>query len=264
MAKIKIFQSDTYPSEVVTIKKQLQQLPAYVLEKITTEEYLRDYICDAIWDSDSPCGKLYDMLMVELESHEVVAYHNTRLSNTDSIRKNGLIFSDDRYVKQLQRAMAEVGINSDTSQDVLALVNQEINRWNSKDGNRRKNEICFFFDMDYYLSYDKFLAIYGGEFLEFGLTAHDLLRKYKTVAKIGHPYVIEFSIPFCWLSKFEKMDIARYMLEEWVHLDLRKDNTDHQYSGRIEKEIPSEFIIAIHQVPDNFPDLDKYFFGKKQ
>ena len=77
---------------------------------------------------------------------------------------------------------------------------------------------------------------------------------------MGKPYVIEFAIPFSKMNRFQKQDVARYMLEEWIHLDIRRDRTAHQYDGRIEFEIPAQKIICIHEVEDNFPDIDRWLF----
>lgn len=55
------------------------------------------------------------------------------------------------------------------------------------------------------------------------------------------------------------MDIARYMIEEWIHLDVIGDDVSHQYDGRIEKEIPPEKIIDIHIVEDDFQKWYEYY-----
>ena len=77
---------------------------------------------------------------------------------------------------------------------------------------------------------------------------------------MGKPYVIEFVIPFSRMETFEKQDVARYMLEEWIHMDIRKDKTEHQYDGRIEFEIPPQNIVCVHEVEDGFPEMDKWLF----
>lgn len=88
------------------------------------------------------------------------------------------------------------------------------------------------------------------------------LKKYREIIKLGKPYVVEFSIPFSKIDRFEKQDIARYMLEEWIHLDIRKDEAAHQYDGRIEFEIPANNIIKVVEVEDEFPDLDRWLFDE--
>lgn len=50
------------------------------------------------------------------------------------------------------------------------------------------------------------------------------------------------------------------MLEEWIHMDIRKDKTEHQYDGRIEFEIPPQNIVCVHEVEDGFPEMDKWLF----
>ena len=68
------------------------------------------------------------------------------------------------------------------------------------------------------------------------------------------------ALPFSRMETFEKQDVARYMLEEWIHMDIRKDKTEHQYDGRIEFEIPPQNIVCVHEVEDGFPEMDKWLF----
>ena len=71
---------------------------------------------------------------------------------------------------------------------------------------------------------------------------------------------MEFVIPFSWMKQFDKMDVARYMMKEWIHLDIKKDKAAHQYDGRIEHEIPADKIIEVHEVEDSFPQIDRWLF----
>lgn len=263
MSQIKLFHPETYPDTIVEARGKLQLLPDDIISELYAVEFLCDYTSSAIWNIEAPFGKLHQDLMRILESHDIVAYHNTRLPNKQSIETHGLIFSDDRYIDMLRDAMRDADILHPQIDKVIGVVVHERERWKSGDSNRRKNEICFIYDMDYYKNYDKFLAVYGGEFMEFGLTAHTenrSLSKYKDIIKIGHPYVVEFAIPFSWMNKYSKQDVARFIIEEWIHLDIKKDEVAHQYDGRIEREIPADKIIEIHQVEDNFPEMDEWLF----
>lgn len=263
MEQIRIFQSDEYPVE-------LQQLRHYILEfsentkkELLEAKYLNDYASSKMWDSDSEFGRVHNKLMTVLEGYNIIAYHNTRLVDPSKIMRNGLIFSDERYIESLREDMQQQEITREMITDIIGKVIKERDRWEINGVNRRKNEICFIFDLDYYKDYDKFLATYGGEFLEFALESikHDgNLAKYRKIIKLGKPYVVEFAIPFSKMDRFEKQDIARYMLEEWIHLDIRKDEVAHQYDGRIEFEIPAQNIIALHGVEDSFPDMDRWLF----
>jgi hypothetical protein len=159
--------------------------------------------------------------------------------------------------------MKNAEIDDSLINEVIDIVTHERDRWESSGANRRKDEICYIYDMDYYKDYDKFLAVYGGEFVEYGLHSYvgnGSLEKYRQVIKLGHPYVVEFAIPVHSMSIPGIQDVARFMLEEWIHLDLRKDETQHQYDGRIEFEIPPENIIEVHEVEDSFPEWDDYMF----
>jgi len=263
MAQIKLFHPETYPSTIVEVRTKLQSLPDYIRKELYDAEFLRDYISSSIWNIEEPFGELHQELMSVLRPHEIVVYHNTRLPDKRSIESHGLIFSDDRYIGMLRTTMQDAGISCSQIDAIIDVVIHERERWKSGDSNRRKNEVCFIYDMDYYKDYDKFLAIYGGEFMEFGLNAHtgnQSLLKYKDVIKIGQPYVVEFAIPFNWMGQFLQQDVARFMIEEWIHLDIKKDEVAHQYDGRIECEIPADKIIKIHEVEDSFPELDKWLF----
>lgn len=263
MAQIKLFHPKTYPNTVEAVREKLQLLPDNVRSELYTTEFLCDYTSSAMWNIEAPFGELHQELMRVLEPHEIVAYHNTRLPDKQSIESHGLIFSDDRYTDILQAALQVAGISQSLINEIMGVVVHERERWKFGDCNRRKNEVCFIYDTDYYKDYDKFLAVYGGEFMEFGLSAHTgnrTLSKYKDIIKIGHPYVVEFAIPFNWMQQFDKQDVARFIMEEWIHLDIKKDEVAHHYEGRIEHEIPADKIIEIHEVEDSFPEMDEWLF----
>lgn len=264
MAVIYLFHSETYTKEVREIRERLQTIPNCIKQKMIETKYLHDYTSSAMWNSDTPFGQIHGDLMKTLNEHEIAAFHNTRLLDSESIKRSGIIFSDERYVESLKDSMQTVGIEAEQIDKIVSIVIHERERWNDGKQNRRKNEICFIYDWDYYKDYDKFLATYGGEFMIFGLSNYSDeklgLREYKDIIKLGHPYVIEFSIPFSWMSFFDQQDVACYMLDEWIHLDIKHDEPRHQYDGRIEKEIPPEKIISIHEVEDDFKEMDNWLF----
>lgn len=265
MAQIKIFQPKTYTSEIKKIRADIMDFSENTKREIIEEQYLSDYTSSQMWDVYSDFGKIHNKLMNCLEKHDIIAYHNTRLRTPKKIVNDGLIFSDERYIKSIREDMLCQEISEDLIEDVVMKVIKERDRWECNGINRRKNEICFIFDFDYYKDYDKFLATYGGEFLEFALTSikdGSNLVGYREIIKLGKPYVVEFFIPYSKMDKFQKQDIARYILEEWIHLDLRKDEVSHQYDGRIEFEIPADNIIKIYDVEDYFPDIDRWLFNE--
>ncbi|MBT9858289.1 hypothetical protein GPK86_18215 [Blautia faecis] len=265
MAQIKIFQSETYPSEIQKVRECILDFSESTKKELIETEYLNDYASSKLWDANSDFGRVHNKLMTVLENHSIIAYHNTRLAKPSKIMCNGLIFSDERYIDSLREDMQQQNVQQEMIGDIISRVIKERDRWEHNGVNRRKNEICFIFDMDYYKDYDKFLATYGGEFLEFALESikhNGNLKKYREIIKLGKPYVVEFTIPFSKIDRFQKQDIARYMLEEWIHLDIRKDEVAHQYDGRIEFEIPAENIIKLHDVEDYFPDMDKWLFDE--
>ena len=261
MTQIKIFQSDTYTSEILKVREGVLKFSENTKKELIETKYLNDYASSKMWDANSDFGKIHSRLMESLEENEIIAYHNTRLRIPEKIKDVGLIFSDERYIGSLRDDMQKQNIPEGLIDDIITRVIKERDRWEHNGINRRKNEICFIFDFDYYKDYDKFLATYGGEFLEFALESvkhNGNLKKYKEIIKLGKPYVVEFAIPFSKIDRFQKQDIARYMLEEWIHLDIRKDEVSHEYDGRIEFEIPAENIIALHEVEDSFPDMDRW------
>lgn len=264
MALIYLFHPPTYTEGICEIRNRLQTIPASTKQEMIATKYLSDYTSSAMWATDTPFGQIHGDLMKELNKHEIAAFHNTRLLDIESIKRKGIIFSDERYVNSVKKSMQIAGIEEKRIDKIVSIIIGERDRWNDGKQNRRKNEICFIYDWDYYKDYDKFLAIYGGEFMEFGLSNYSDeklgLREYKDIIKLGHPYVIEFSIPFRWINVFDQQDVARSMLEEWIHLDIKHDEPKHQYDGRIEKEIPPEKIINIHEVEDDFKDMDNWLF----
>lgn len=265
MQQIKIFRPETYPDEIVTIRDNLLNLPSNIKEVLQKKEYLRDYINEEIWNTGSPVYNLHQDLLVALDSHEIVAFHNTRLPGKDCIVRNGLIFSDGRYIEMLRTGMRDSYVCEARIDEIIEIVSREISRWNVGHENKRQNQTCFIYDFDYYEVYNKFLATFGGEFMEFGLSAHvnnGSLASFRDVLKIGCPYVVEFSIPFIWINKYDKMDVARHIIMEWITKDIRREEIDHRYDGRIEREIPPEKIIRIHEVNDDFSEIDKWLFER--
>lgn len=263
MAQIKIFKPETYPLEIQKVRKCISDFSENTRIEIIETQYLNDYTSSKMWDESSDFGRIHSKLMASLEGHDIIAYHNTRLFTPSKIINKGLIFSDERYIDSIREDMQRQGISKELIEDIIPRVIKERDRWEHNGINRRKNEICFIYDFDYYKDYDKFLATYGGEFLKFALESikdTGNLEKYREIIKLGKPYVVEFAIPFSKMDRFQKQDVARYMLEEWIHLDVRKDEVAHQYDGRIEFEIPAQNIIKLHGVEDYFPDMDRWLF----
>ena len=52
--------------------------------------------------------------------------------------------------------MQQQEITREMITDIIGKVIKERDRWEINGVNRRKNEICFIFDLDYYKDYDKF------------------------------------------------------------------------------------------------------------
>lgn len=265
MHRVKLFHSETYTEDINTVREALNRLPEETKREIIDTEFLCDYMSNIIWKEEHPVYLLHQELMKALCDCEIVLYHNTRLFDKTTVLTKGLIFSDDRYIQILRTAMKANNIPEMVMESAIDRVLKQISRWNEGGDNHRKNQICYIYDMDYYSDYEKFLSTFGGEFVEFGLLGNgeETIDEYKKIAKIGKPYVVEFIVPYARVHRFEKMDIARYMLEEWIHLDIRKDEERHQYDGWINFEVPAKDIIAMHEVDDYFPDLDDYFGIRK-
>lgn len=261
MAQIKIFRSETYTKDIQEVRYGILAFSEKTKKEMIETSYLYDYTSTKLLDAESDFGKIHRKLMNSLEEHDIVAYHNTRLTDPSKIINNGLIFSDDRYIESLREDMRQYGISTDRIEEIVSKVIKEQERWERGGINQRKNEVHFIFDLDYYEDYDKFLATYGGEFLIRSMKCDGDLKKNKKILKLGKPYIVEFAIPYSRMVNFQKEKIARYMLEEWIHIDIKKDKAVHQYDGRIEFEIPARNIIEIHEVSDNFPDIDAYLFG---
>lgn len=262
MHNIKIFNSETYPLSILELKESLKNMPMSILDELKTNN-LHDYLNEAIWNYDSPISHLHKSITQALMVHNIVCYHNTRITNKNTILDKGLIFSDSRYIDILTNDMLEANINKSLIKEVLDAVEQEINRHTLEGKNKRRNAICFFYDLGYYKEYDMFLASYGGEFVEFGLSAisqNNSLEKYKEILKLGKPYIVEFLIPFKWLDEIIQEKIGVFLIKEWTNLEIIKEEPSHEYDGWIEREIPSKFIVGIYEVKDYFPDIDDHLF----
>lgn len=156
MAQIKIFQSETYPSEIQKVRECILDFSESTKKELIETEYLNDYASSKLWDTNSDFGRVHNKLMTVLENHSIIAYHNTRLADPSKIMCNGLIFSDERYIGSLREDMQQQNIQQEMIDDIISKVIKERDRWEHNGVNRRKNEICFIFDIDYYKDYFKF------------------------------------------------------------------------------------------------------------
>lgn len=75
-----------------------------------------------MWNTEAPFGKLHNELIIVLEPHEIIAYHNTRLPDITSIERQGLIFSDDRYTDMIRAAMRDADITQPLIDEVIGIV----------------------------------------------------------------------------------------------------------------------------------------------
>lgn len=144
MEQIRIFQSDEYPVE-------LQQLRHYILEfsentkkELLETKYLNDYASSKMWDSDSEFGRVHNKLMTVLEGYNIIAYHNTRLVDPSKIMRNGLIFSDERYIESLREDMQQQEITREMITDIIGKVIKERDRWEINGVNRRKMKFVLY------------------------------------------------------------------------------------------------------------------------
>lgn len=243
MKRLKIFQPETYPSVIKNIRLRLSNISAKEKMEMKKPKALCDYT-SKLFDTHSEFGEILNCLINTMEAFDIVAYHNTRLCKPQKIIENGLIFSDERYISSLREDMTQYGIPEKLMESVISKVKKERDRWGISSNNRR-DQVCFYFDLDYSMAFDKFFYTYGGEFVDFGLNEEE---KYKDIISMGKPYIVEFVIPFAPINRYEKMDIARYMLEKWIHLDIRKDETDHAHAGFVDFEIPPQNIIQVHDL----------------
>ena len=265
MNNIKIFRPETYTDEIISIRKRLLELPDSIKYDLINEEFLADYMDDIIWKEGASIQKIHNELIGVLNNANIVLYHNTRIYDKKLIEEKGLVFSDERYIDSIRETLLAIDIEDNVIDKTIYYIKKEQNRWIEENRNRRVNEVCFMYDIDYCCErgYAKYLASYGGEFLEFGLNSYkDEIgeNNYKKIIKAGKPFIVESDAgrPAEYMDMLLKLNIARYMLEEWIHIDIVKDKVQHEYDSRIEKEVPPENIMCIHEVDDDFPQFDEY------
>lgn len=245
MAQIKIFRSESYTQDIIEIREKLNELPEMVKCEIKSNKYLSDYV-DKVWKNSHALHEVHESLIYALKYHEIILYHNTRQSDKTSLLMNGLIFSNEKYICFIKDSLRNEGYNKAIIDFVVKKVQGQINRFNQNESNHRRDQICFIYDVDYHNEYDKFYSTFGGEFLERALEKSESI--YRDILKIGDPYIVEFSIPVAWMDEYLISEIAKYMLEEWLHLDIRKDMPDHRYDGWINKQVPSEKILNVYEI----------------
>jgi hypothetical protein len=240
-------------------KNRLKFLPDTLIHELKTAKFINDRLRAEEWKPTEGLGELFLDLIEALGNHNIVAYHNTRLTQPEDIYHEGLIFSDERYLGKLKRAILEAGMDENIAVELERLVKKE-QAFRQENFQNRINEVSFFYDMDYYLDYDIFLMTLGGEFVDNALRDKNQNRLITAdiaarIKKLGMPCVVEFFFPGKWLESI-LFDVARYMIEKWVCDDLRNEKGDHRYDDRIETEIPASNIIKVHVVkePARFED----------
>ncbi|NLZ73408.1 MAG: hypothetical protein GX905_06270, partial [Bacteroidales bacterium] len=249
--KIKIYQKDTYPEEIIQIRERLKGFPEETTKELKNIDCLRSYLENQAWTPSDHVGQLFEDLTEALTNHEIVVYHNTRLMHPKEICCEGLIFSDERYLAKQKRAVLEAGMGRGVADELEELLNKE-QEFRRRDHQNRINEVCYFYDMSHYQDYEIYLATLGGEFVDNALSRRDA-RSHITdfleqrIKKLGVPCVVEFWFPGKWLIKPYLYEVANHMIEKWIYDCLRKEEGDFQYHGRIEREIPANQIIAVHR-----------------
>ena len=79
MAQIKIFQSETYSTDLHKVRSEILDFSSGTKKEIIEEKYINDYASSKLWDPKSEFGRIHGKLMNYLEGNDIVAYHNTRL-----------------------------------------------------------------------------------------------------------------------------------------------------------------------------------------
>lgn len=125
MEQIRIFQSDEYPAELQQLRQCILEFPEKTKKELLETKYLNDYASSKMWDRDSDFGRIHNKLMTVLEGYNIIAYHNTRLVNPAKIMRNGLIFSDERYIASLREDMQQQEITQEMIDDIIGKVIKE-------------------------------------------------------------------------------------------------------------------------------------------
>jgi hypothetical protein len=261
-----LFDVKTYPKSVFLCREELNNLPNDILSSVSSCDYASDYIQRIKWDCCSWYTLFKDKIINSMKNESITCFHNTRLENPDIILNNGLIFSDNRYVSSIINSVNKVIDNRILRVKYVSRLRKEIERWEIGGENNRKNQVCFYFDKKAYKHYDKFLALYGGEFCERTYSQNDWendeREELKKLLKLGKPYIVEFFIPFDILDDDKKGDLVDYIAEFWIYKFLKKDK-DRSKKCRerdmcVNFEISPDNIISIHSINDSFNSVDYY------
>lgn len=89
--RIKIYQKETYPGEVLEIRDKLLLLPDKIKNELISEKYLNDRLRTEEWRPTDGLSELFSELINVLAKHDIVAYHNTRLINPKDIYSSYLL-----------------------------------------------------------------------------------------------------------------------------------------------------------------------------
>lgn len=140
---IKIFDESICPNDILQIRDQVYALPINIKNEILETEHIRNYIYKEI-NKVSIIKNIYKALIVKLDSCCLMLYHNTRVLDRSTFRDNGIIFSNNRCLNFLKGSMEKLNIGSDSTNKIMDLTVQKINRYGSKGDNSRVHEVCFY------------------------------------------------------------------------------------------------------------------------
>ena len=249
MKKINIFDINTYPRELETIRKKT------ILLFENNVEFLKENQTDLFRIfgqyaniSSNPMATLINEIKTILNCNNIVCFHNTRVLNIEKKKKNGLMFPINGYKERIIIDLK----NNNIASDIIKMISSSIDNILSSFINdpimiEKHKQICFYMNINDYNTYSNFYNIYGGELLKQALTNLSIDDSIKNkILSFGIPYIIEFYFPFNLIEKYKQDEIIISLLLLWIKkYILKSNNIDKNIDGRIIHEIPKENIIKI-------------------
>lgn len=261
--QIEIIDDTTIPEELLgVVRVGLEQLPESIKLALAEEADLNWYLeSQAVYNEQSPLHAIFCRIVESLKEYQIICYHNTRLCHPESIIEKGLIFSREDYWNNLLQSMRENGIPEKEIEEVVPKIRHEMDRHGEMGENRRIDSVCYFNSPFLISKFDKFLAILGGEFIEFALSCEG--KKYENLMRLGKPYTVKFALPYLELGEYQCKDIAKYIIKYAVEKYLCGCDDKIEYEGILFQEVKPEYIIELQETNCDLSDIYDYFFGEE-
>lgn len=240
---IKIYDEKTYSDDLIMIRRGLVNLPNEEIKKLKSTDFVLSYLHDRVHRTGGIYNELALQIIETLSEQSIIVFHNTRILSNDRIKNYGLLIPKDNHFSNLKEDLLTCGI------DVLLISElfQLMQKYLETQGEMRDQQICFYFDEHALCEYIKYSECFGGELVSRGIAIAKDPERFSSILDLGLPKIIELEIPFEWVfpKPVDKLDFARAVINYWVQIDLKDNETGFSFDAYVNRNIPPKMIRSV-------------------